>query len=326
MEYTKLGNSGLEVSRLCFGTSGIGMEGHLAWVLGEDDARPLFRAALEAGVSFFDTADIYSNGVSEEVTGRLLGEMARRDEIVVATKVHGAMGEKPTQRGLSRKHIFEAIDASLKRLGLDYVDLYIIHRWDDATRIEETMGALDDVVRAGKAHYIGASTMFAWQFAKAQAAADSNGWHRFVSMQNYYNLIYREEEREMIPLCLDQGVGVTPWSPLARGFLAGNRHRQGGGETVRAKADEKAHRLLYTDNAFAIADRAAAVAKARGVEPIQIALAWLLHKPAVAAPVVGVGNPGQLAELIAGLDIALSEAEIASLEAPYEAQPIRGMD
>ncbi len=326
MKYTRLGNSGLQVSRLCFGTSAVGQPGHLAWVLGEDDARPLFRAALEAGITFFDTADIYSNGVSEAVTGKLLGEMAPRDEIVVATKVQGAMGEKPTQAGLSRKHIMEGIDASLRRLAMDYVDLYIIHRWDDETPIEETMQALDDVVRAGKAHYIGASTMFAWQFAKAQAVAERNGWHRFVSMQNYYNLIYREEEREMIPLCLDQGVGVTPWSPLARGFLAGNRHRQGGGDTVRAKADEKAHRLLYSDNAFAIADVVASLAAARGVKPIQVALAWMLHKPAIAAPVVGVSNADQLAELVDGVEVSLEPEEIAQLESPYDAQEIKGMD
>ncbi len=326
MRYTRLGNSGLQVSRLCFGTNSVGRPGHLAWVMGEDEARPLFAQALEAGITFFDTADIYSNGVSEEVTGKLLRELAPRDEIVLATKVHGPMGDKPTQQGLSRKHIMDGIDASLGRLGMDHVDLYVIHRWDDETPIEETMQALDDVVRAGKARYIGASTMFAWQFAKAQAAAERNGWHRFVSMQNYYNLIYREEEREMIPLCLDQGVGVTPWSPLARGFLAGNRHRQGGGDTVRAKADQKAHRLLYTDNAFAIADAVAEVAAERGVKPIQVALAWMLHKPGIAAPVVGVSNADQLVELVGAVDVEVSAEEIARLEAPYEAQDIKGMD
>ena len=317
MEYVTLGRTGLMVSRLCLGTLPFGKPGWREWVMGEADSRPYFRAALEAGINFFDTADQYSNGVSEEVTGRALNDLARRDEVVVATKVFNPTGEKPTQRGLSRKHIMEEIDASLRRLGMDYVDFYITHRWDDATPIEETMEALHDVVKAGKALYLGASSMYAWQFAKAQAVAERHGWTRFVAMQNHYNLIEREEEREMIPLCVDQGVAVTPWSPLARGFLAGNRHRQGGGDTLRSRNDDRAVALYYADADFEVADTVGEVARRHGVAPIQVALAWLLQKPGIAAPVVGVSGLEQLAELVAGVALRLSDDDMTALEAPY---------
>ncbi len=326
MEYVNLGNTGLKVSRLCLGCMTFGTSKWRDWMLDEDDARPIFKAALEAGINYFDTADQYSQGVSEEVTGRALRDMARRDEIVVSTKVYTPMGDMPTQRGLSRKHVMEAVDASLARLGLDYVDLYICHRWDDTTPIEETLEALDDVVRAGKALYIGASNFAAWQLAKALFLADRNGLTRFVAIQNLYNLIDREEEREMIPLCLDQGVAVTPWSPLARGFLAGNRHRGGGGETARAEDDTKANELYYGEVDFAIVEKVVAVATARGVKPIQVALAWLLRKPGVTSPVVGVSKPGQLEDLVGTLGVELTDEEIAALEAPYRPRPASGRD
>jgi len=324
VEYTNLGNTGVKVSRLCLGTLTFGDPGWRSWVHDLEGSRPIMRAALEAGINFIDTADMYSTGVSEEITGQLLREMAPRDEYVLATKVFNAMGDKPNQRGLSRKHIMEGIDASLRRLGLDYVDLYIIHRFDPETPIEETMQALHDVVKAGKAHYIGASSMFAWQFAKAQQVAAVNGWTRFVSMQNHYNLIYREEEREMIPMCQDMGVAVTPWSPLARGFLAGNRHRQGGGDTARAKDDPMAQQIYYGDADFAIADQVVELARQRGVQPIQVALAWILARPGITAPVIGVSSAEQLDELTAGVGIELSAAEMAALEAPYRPKPVAG--
>ncbi len=317
MEYANLGNSGLMVSRLCLGCMTLGASAWRKWVLDERDARGVFDAALEAGINYFDTADQYSQGVSEEVTGRALKDMARRDEFVVSTKVNTPMGEMATQRGLSRKHIMEAIDASLTRLGLDYVDLYVCHRWDGTTPIEETLAALDDVVGAGKALYIGASNFTAWQLAKALGISDGNGTSRFIALQNIYNLIDREDEREMAPLCLDQGVAMTPWSPLARGFLAGNREPGGGGATQRAEMDGKAEEMYFTDTDFAIADSAAAIAKARGVKPIQVALAWLLAKPGVTSPVVGVTKKEQIGELAGALDIELSAEEMAALEAPY---------
>ncbi len=317
MEYVNLGNSGLMVSRLCLGCMTLGTSAWRKWVLDERDSRGVFKSALDAGINYFDTADQYSQGVSEEVTGRALRDMARRDEVVVSTKVYTPMGEMATQRGLSRKHIMEAIDASLTRLGLDYVDLYVCHRWDPTTPIEETLAALDDVVGAGKALYIGASNFTAWQLAKALFISDGQGYSRFITLQNIYNLIDREDEREMAPLCLDQGVALTPWSPLARGFLAGNRKRGGGGATARAETDGKAEEMYFSDTDFAIADRAAAIAKARDVKPIQVALAWLLAKPGVTSPVVGVTKKEQLGELTGALEIELTDEEIAALEAPY---------
>jgi aryl-alcohol dehydrogenase (NADP+) len=269
---------------------------------------------------------MYSQGASEVITGKHLREMARRDEIVLTTKVYRPMGPTPTQQGLSRKHIMEAIDASLSRLGMDYVDIYMIHRFDPETEIEETLEALNDVVKAGKARYIGASSGLAWQLAKALYTADLGGWSRFIAMQSHYNMVYREDERELVPLCQDQGVALTPWSPLARGFLAGNRHRQGGGETVRSRSDPQADGYYFNDAAFEIADKAAEIARERGVQPIQVALAWLLQKPAIAAPVVGVSRAAQLAELVEATDISLDDDEIAALEAPYRPLPLMGLD
>lgn len=296
------------------------------WVLDEPQSRPFFERALEAGINFFDTADMYSLGVSEEVTGRALREMAHRDNVVIATKVYMPMSEDPNNTGLSRKHIMKSIDRSLERLGTDHVDLYQIHRWDDETPIEETLEALHDVVKAGKARYIGASSMFAWQFSKALYTSDLNGWSRFVSMQNHYNLIYREEEREMIPLCEDQGVGVIPWSPLARGFLAGNRSRDNDGETARAKSDSIAQRLYYQDEDFQIVDRVVETAERHGVAPAQIALAWMLHKPYVTSPIIGASKMEHLDQAIAALDIELSGEEIEYLDEPYAPHEILGHD
>jgi aryl-alcohol dehydrogenase (NADP+) len=276
------------------------------------------------GINFFDTADIYSHGVSEEVTGRALNALVPRDQVVIATKVYSPMGDKPNHRGLSRKHIMHAIDDSLRRLDTDYVDLYQIHRWDDETPIEETLEALHDVVKAGKARYIGASSMYAWQFSKALYLADLNGWTRFVSMQNHYNLIYREEDREMNPLCLDQGIAVIPWSPLARGFLAGNRTRDKGGETARSLSDGFAHSMYYSDNDFEILDRVMALANEYGVTSAQIALAWMLHKPAITSPIIGASKLPHLEQSVAALDIKLSDEEIARLEEPYQPHPILG--
>lgn len=326
MQYVNLGLSGLKVSRLCLGSSNMGHPGANAWNLDEAAARPIFETALEAGITFFDTANAYSKGASEKLVGKLLGELARRDEIVLATKLASPMGEKPTQRGLSRKHVMESVDASLRRLGTDYVDLLITHRWDPETPVEETLAALDNVVRAGKALYLGVSNLYAWQLAKQLFTADLHGWSRPVAVQNHYNVIYREEEREMAPLCLDQGIAMTPWSPLARGFVAGNRDRQGSGETVRAQADAKARRMYDHEPRFAIADAAKTVAAGRGLSPIQAALAWILAKPAIAAPVIGVSTPAQLDELIAASEVILTPAEVATLEAPYRPMAMRGMD
>jgi aryl-alcohol dehydrogenase-like predicted oxidoreductase len=291
------------------------------WVLDLDASRPLVRSAVDAGITFFDTADVYSLGVSEEVTGTLLREFfPRREEYVLATKVFSTMSDRPNDQGLSRKHILASIDDSLTRLGTDHVDLYQIHRWDPETPIEETMEALHDVVRAGKARYIGASSMFAWQFAKAQSTADLAGWTRFVSMQDHYNLIYREEEREMHPLCLDQGVGVIPWSPLARGRLARVPEER---TTTRSSSDPIADRM-YTEADDAVVRAVAEVAKARGLSMAQVALAWMLHKEAVTAPIVGATKPGHVEDAVAAVDIALSDDEIAALEAAYVPHPILG--
>ena len=326
MDYVNLGTTGLKVSRICLGCMSYGTPAWREWVLDEAASRPFFRRAVELGITFFDTADMYSLGASEEVTGRALKEFARRDQVVIATKAFYPVGQGPNDRGLSRKHLFEAIDASLRRLGTDHVDLYQIHRWDYATPIEETLRALDDIVRAGKARYIGASSMFAWQFAKALALADARGWTRFVSMQNHYNLVYREEEREMIPLCLEEGVAIIPWSPLARGFLAGNRRKADRGDTRRAKADAFAHELYYQDADFEIADRCVELASRRGVAPAQIALAWLLHRPGVTAPIVGATKLEQLDQAVAAAGVALGADEMRFLEERYQPHPVLGMD
>lgn len=324
MEYVNFGKTGLKVSRLCLGCMTYGTPAWRDWVLDEDASRPFFRRALEAGFNFFDTADVYSIGISEEVTGRALKDFARRDEVVIATKVFNPMGDKPNQRGLSRKHIMQGVDDSLRRLGTDYVDLYQTHRWDDETPIEETMEALHDVVKAGKARYIGASSMYAWQFVKAQYVADLHGWTRFVSMQNHYNLVYREEDREMNPFCRTEGVALIPWSPLARGFLAGNRSRDKGGETTRARSDGFAHHMYYHDNDFDTLDRVIELAGKRGVSNAQIALAWMLHKPGITSPIIGASKMPHLDEAIAALDIKLSNDEIEFLEAPYQPHPVFG--
>jgi aryl-alcohol dehydrogenase-like predicted oxidoreductase len=293
------------------------------WALDEEQSRPFIQRALELGITFFDTADVYSSGKSEEVVGRALRDFASRDEVVIATKVHGVMGSGPNDHGLSRKHILSAIDASLKRLGTDYVDLYQIHRWDYETPIEETLEALHDVVRMGKARYIGASSMYAWQFAKALYIADLHHWSRFISMQPHYNLIYREEEREMLPLCLDQKIGVIPWSPLARGLLTGNRVK-GGAETERAKTDAFAKRLYTRDDDFAVAERVGEVAQARGIPSAQVALAWMLAKPTISAPIIGATKPHHLDDAVAAVSVKLSEEEIHRLEELYQPHPILG--
>jgi aryl-alcohol dehydrogenase (NADP+) len=324
MDTVNLGNTGLKVSRLCLGMMTYGSPKWRDWVLTEEEGRPFIKRALELGFNFFDTSDAYSSGVSEEVTGRALRDFARREEVVIATKVFFPTGESPNQRGLSRKHILHAIDNSLQRLGTDYIDLYQIHRWDNTTPIEETMEALHDVVKSGKARYLGASSMYAWQFAKAQHLAGRHGWTRFVSMQNHYNLVYREEEREMIPLCRDQGVALIPWSPLARGFLAGNRTRDKGGDTARSTSDQFAHQLYYQDSDFKIVDRVVETAKQRGVSPAQIALAWILSKPGVTAPIIGASKMYQLEEATAALSIQLSKEEVDYLEELYQPHPVLG--
>ena len=324
MEYVNLGKTGLKVSRICLGMMSYGTSEWRDWVLDEADARPFVKRAVELGINFFDTADMYSLGVSEEVTGRLLKEFTNREEIVLATKVFFHIGKGPNGGGLSRKHILEAIDNSLRRLGTDYVDLYQIHRWDYNTPIEETMEALHDVVKAGKALYIGASSMYAWQFAKAQYTADLHGWTRFSAMQNHMNAVYREEEREMLPLCRDQGVGVIPWSPLARGFLAGNRKREADDPTTRAKSDDFAKGLYYQPEDFDVVEAVVAIAEERGFTPAQIALAWLLHKPGVTSPIIGATKMHHLEQAAETVDIALSEEEIERIEAPYKPHPILG--
>jgi aryl-alcohol dehydrogenase-like predicted oxidoreductase len=323
MEQVRLGGSGLHVSRVCLGMMSYGSSAWRAWVLDEEKAAPIVRAAVEAGITFFDTADVYSDGASELVTGRLLRPLLSREELVVATKLFNPMTPGPNGRGLSRKHVMAAIDASLARLEMDYVDLYQIHRFDPLTPVEETMEALHDVVQAGKARYIGASSMFAWQFAKMQHAADQHGWTRFVSMQNHYNLVYREEEREMIPLCHDQGIGIIPWSPLARGVLAGKRRRSGERESVRAETDTFQDELYGRPEDFDVAEQVEQLAATRGVPPAQVALAWLLHKPAV-VPIVGATRDSYIEDARAAADLSLTADEIALLEAPYRPNSVRG--
>lgn len=326
MDFVRLGNTGLKVSRLCLGCMSYGTSKWRPWVLDEEPAREFIKTALEKGINFFDSADMYSNGASEEVLGRALRDFAKRHEVIVATKVYNKMGEAPNDRGLSRKHIFDAIDASLRRLGMDHVDLYQIHRWDYETPIEETLDALNDLVRAGKVRYIGASSMFAWQFAKALHASDRNGWARFVSMQNHYNLIYREEEREMNPLCRAEGVGLIPWSPLARGFLAGNRTRDHAGDTARARTDDFAHEMYYQPDDFAVVERLGEVAREHARKPTQIALAWILSRPGMTAPIIGATRMAHLDEAVTALDITLSDDDVKRLEELYRPHPILGHD
>jgi len=323
MEYVNLGKTGLKVSRICLGCMTYGSTKWREWMLNEEESRPFFKRALEAGINFFDTANAYSDGVSEEITGRALRDLAKRDEVVIATKVFNPMRPDPNGRGLSRKAIMTEIDHSLRRLGVDYVDLYQIHRWDYETPIAETMEALHDVVKAGKARYIGASSMFAWQFAQSLRVCEANGWTKFVSMQNHYNLIYREEEREMNPLCRDQGIGLIPWSPLARGFLAGNRNKSGGA-TSRANTDKYAKDMYYQDDDFAVADRLTQVAQARGLPNMQVALAWVLSKPGITAPIIGASKLPHLEDALSALTVKLSEEEIKQLEEPYKPHPILG--
>ena len=330
MKYVNLGSTGLRVSRVCLGMMSYGNDSDRAWALNEDDAEPIVRAAADAGVTFYDTADVYSAGASEVATGRLLGKLFSRDEVVVATKIFNPVGpgsDKPGRNenahGLSRKHVLAGIDDSLRRLDMDYVDLYQIHRWDHGTPIEETMEALHDVVKAGKARYIGASSMFAWQFAKAQRVAERNGWTPFVSMQNHYNLLYREEEREMIPQCIDQGVGVIPWSPLARGLLAGSRTRDGEQHTTRSGSDPFIDNL-YVEADFDVVDRVREVAQGRGLPAAQVALAWLLHRPGVTAPIVGATRLRHLEDAIAAEQVELSDDEIKQLEELYVPHAVAG--
>ncbi len=325
MQYVRFGRTGMQVSRLCLGMMTYGSKQWRQWVLEEPEARPFMKRALEAGINFFDTADVYSHGASEVILGNLLKSFGvQRDKVVVATKVFNPMSDDPNDRGLSRKHILAGIDNSLKRLQMDYVDLYQIHRLDSDTPIEETLEALHDVVRSGKARYIGASSMFAWQFIKAQYTADLHGWTRFVSMQNHYNLIYREEEREMIPCCIDQGVALIPWSPMARGFFSGDRRKEGWGDTARARSDSYGQEMYYRDEDFVVAARVQEIARARGVSGSQVALAWVLSKPYVTAPIIGASKLAHLDESIAALDIHLSEDELRPLEQAYVLHPVLG--
>ena len=328
MEYGKLGRTGLTVSRLALGMMTYGAKSWREWVLELDESAPLIRRAVEAGINFFDTADIYSLGVSEELTGRALREFGgRREDNVVATKVFSPMSDRPNDGGLGRKHIMASIDASLKRLGVDYIDLYQIHRFDPHTPIEETVEALSDVVRAGKALYVGASSMYAWQFLKMLQTQEKLGLVKFVSMQNHYNLVYREEEREMLPLCAAEGIGVIPWSPLARGFLAGNRKAnedKARAQTTRARTDDFAHKFYYRESDFTVVDRITEVAEARGVKNAQIALAWMLAKPGISAPIIGASKMFQLDDALAAMELKLTADEISRLEEPYEPHPVLG--
>jgi 1-deoxyxylulose-5-phosphate synthase len=330
MQFTRFGNTGITVSRICLGTMSYGGGEMPSWALGtkgwhvdKAGAREHFKIALDSGINFFDTADVYSGGLSEEITGHYLREMASRDDIVLATKVHGQMGHSPNKKGLSRKHIIEGCDNSLRRLGMDFIDLYQIHRWDPNTPLEETLDALDSLVRTGKVRYLGASSMAAWQLSKALYTAKINGWHRFVSMQNHYNLVYREEERETIPLCLDQGLALIPWSPLARGFLTGTR-RPEGGDTKRAETDTFAKDMYYRPEDFEVADTVASVAKQKGCTPAQVALAWVLQAPGITSPIIGATKTNQLSDLIAAVDIKLTPDEVAALEKPYRPHGILG--
>ena len=325
MEYIRLGSAGLKVSRLCLGTMTYGSKQWREWVLEEEEGRPFIRRALELGINFFDTADVYSLGVSEEILGRALKDFGPpRDRVVIATKVFSAVGDDPNQRGLSRKHIMHSIDDSLRRLGTDYVDLYQIHRFDRETPIEETIEALDDVVKMGKALYLGASSMYAWQFAKMLYKADEMGLTRFVSMQNHYNLIYREEEREMLPLCREEGIAVIPWSPLARGFVMGNRRREDYGDTVRAKTDTFGQDMYYQPCDFDVVDRITEVARKRGVSNAQVALAWMLQQPGVTAPIIGASKMRHLEEAVAALELKLDDAELKALAEPYQPHRVLG--
>jgi aryl-alcohol dehydrogenase (NADP+) len=326
VKYVNLGKTGLKVSRLCLGMMTYGSSKWREWVLDEEQGRPMIQRAFELGVNFIDTADMYSLGVSEEITGRAIRDFARREEVVLASKVFFPMGEGPNQRGLSRKHILEAAEASLRRLGTDYIDLYQIHRWDYETPIEETLEALNDLVRSGKVRYIGASSMYTWQFAQALYTSDLHGWSRFVSMQNHYNLVYREEEREMLPFCRAEGVGVLPWSPLARGFLAGNRTREEYGSTARAKSDDFAQSMYYSEGDFQVVDRVKAVAGRRGVSPAQVSLAWLLAQPGVTAPIIGASKMKHLEEAVAALEVELDAEELKELEEAYLPHPVLGHD
>jgi aryl-alcohol dehydrogenase (NADP+) len=319
MEYVRLGKSGLQVSRLCLGMMTYGDPAWREWVLTEEQGRPFVQRAIEAGINFFDTADVYSDGVSEQITGRLLAEFAKREDVVIATKVFFPHTETPNRGGLSRKHIFAAIDRSLKNLNTDYVDLYQIHRWDHNTPVEETMEALHDVVKAGKARYIGGGSTEAWVFARAQYTADLHGWTRFVSMQHHYNLLHREEEREMIPQCIDMGVGLMPWSPLARGILAGTRTREGA-QTLRAETDTLMAQRYTRELDYEIVDEVKAVATELGVSAAQVALAWLLHKPGITAPIIGASKPYHLDDALAAVTLKLDASHIARLEACYQPQ------
>src|SRR4051794_37529775 len=323
MDYVRLGNTGLKVSRLCLGAMTYGTSQWRPWVLDEAASRPFIARALELGINFFDTADMYSRGASEQVLGRALKDH-QRDQLVIATKAFYPLSDGPNTGGLSRKHLLHAIDASLTRLATDYVDLYQIHRFDRDTPIEETLEALHDIVKAGKARYIGASSMFAWQFMKMLAVAGAHGWTRFVSMQNHYNLVYREEEREMLPLCREEGIGVIPWSPLARGFLAGNRKAQDFGETTRAKSDDYAHKMYYQSSDFAVVDRVSEIAQRRGIPNAQVALAWVMQQRGVTAPIIGASKMKHLDDALAGLEVKLSADEMRMLEEPYQPHPVLG--
>lgn len=325
METLNLGSTGVKVSRLCLGCMTYGAKSWREWILEEEESRPFIRRAIEHGINFFDTADVYSLGRSEEILGRALKDFGPgRDKVVLATKVFHAMGDDPNQRGLSRKHIRHSIDGSLRRLGTDYVDLYQIHRFDPFVPIEETLEALTDVVRSGKALYIGASSMYAWQFARMLNASDRHGWSRFVSMQNHYNLIYREEEREMIPFCREEGIGILPWSPLARGLLARRPPREGFGETARARTDEYARKLYFPPGDYAVMERVSEIAVKRGVSMAQVALAWMLHRPGVTAPIVGASRMEHLEDAVKALDLKLDAGELKSLEGPYRPHPVAG--
>ncbi|HEY2825533.1 MAG TPA: aldo/keto reductase [Gemmatimonadales bacterium] len=326
MRYTTLGHTGLTVSRLCLGCMSYGSSKWRAWVLDEDQARPFFRQAIEAGINFFDTANMYSLGASEEVTGRALKALGRRDELVIATKVFFPMSDGPNMSGLSRKHILQQCDASLKRLGVETIDLYQIHRFDPVVPIEETLAALDQLVRQGKVRYLGASSGFAWQMAQALSASERNGWARFVSMQNHYNLIYREEEREMIPLCASEGLGIIPWSPQARGLLARPRPKKGLGDTARADGDTYSKALYDSPGDWDVVDAVETVATARGVSMSEVALAWLLGQPAVTAPIVGATKAGHLESAIKSLDLTLTDEECRTLETPYRPHAVKGIE
>jgi 1-deoxyxylulose-5-phosphate synthase len=336
MDFLPLGNSGLKVSRLCLGCMSYGSSKARPWILNEEAALPFYQQAIEAGINFFDTADLYSQGMSEEVMGRVLKKLGvHREQVIIATKVFYPTGTTPNEQGTSRKHVRHAIDASLRRLNVDYIDLYQIHRYDRSTPIEETLEALADLITQGKVLYVGASSMYAWEFAKFLSAADANGLPRFISMQNHYNLVYREEEREMIPLCREEKIGVIPWSPLARGFLAGNRPRPeegkpgeafvDQGETTRGKTDATAQRFYYQESDYQVVDRVTDLAKKRGVSNAQVALAWMLHQPGITSPIIGATKRHHLEEAVKALEVRLSEDEIKYLEEPYRPHQVLGM-